>query len=72
MIRVNVDSLEVPSQGNVIHHRGSIAPGQTKTDKGTGLLLEYNRHLGSRDRLGFHGGLGVQGDDKWGAEAVKH
>lgn len=44
---MNVDSLEVMSQGDIVLHRGNCNLGQTKTDKGIGVLLENRSHLRS-------------------------
>lgn len=44
MLRVNVNSLEVPSQEDVVLHRGDGILGQTKADKGIGVLLENVSH----------------------------
>lgn len=45
MLRVNVDSLEVPSQGEVVLQRGNGTLGQTKADKGISVLLENRSQL---------------------------
>lgn len=45
MLRVNVDSLEVPSQGEVVLQRGNSTLGQTKADKGISVLLENRSQL---------------------------
>lgn len=47
MLRVNVDSLEVMSQGDIILHRGNCNLGQTNTNEGICMLLENRSHLRS-------------------------
>lgn len=65
MLRVNVDSLEGPSQGEDVLQRGNGTLGQTKADKGINVLAGEQEPTETSRRLG------VQGDDKQGAETAK-
>lgn len=71
MLRVNVDSLEGPSQGEDVLQRGNGTLGQTKADKGISVLAGEQEPTETRDVSGFSRRLGVQGDDKQGAETAK-
>lgn len=57
MLRVTVESLEVASQEDVVHHRGNCTAGRTRADKGGGFLLNNSRPQGTRVS-GFSRGLG--------------